>query len=142
TDLMQSSTAISATSSRNSGLPTKPRASPGATATADDSPGPPTVAVCLRAMATRLKAAGVDTPDLDGELLLAHVLHVSRTHLRAHPRRELTPNEHARFERLVTRRSAREPLPYLLGAWEFMGMRLRVSRAVLIPRPETEILVE
>src|SRR5438128_124805 len=105
---MPSSTAISATSSRNSGLPTKPRASPGTTATVVDSPAPPTAAACLRAAAARLRAAGVDSPALDSELLLAHALRASRTHLRAHPRRELTPAEYARFEGLVARRAARE----------------------------------
>jgi release factor glutamine methyltransferase len=91
---------------------------------------------------TRLAAAGVETPRLDAELLLAHVLGVNRAYLHAHPDRILTPDQETAFEALLRRREAREPLPYLLGRWEFLGMPFRVTPAVLIPRPETETLVE
>jgi len=90
----------------------------------------------------RLEAAGVDTPRLDAELLLAHSLGRNRTYLYAHLPDPLPADAAHRFARLLQRRAAREPLPYLLGAWEFMGLSFEVSPAVLIPRPETEVLVE
>src|SRR5262245_14159531 len=101
-----------------------------------------TVAWALRDATSRLRAAGVDSPALDAELLMAHVLGATRTALRGHPERLLTEAEAERYQALLDRRAAREPLPYLLGRWEFMGMSLRVTPAVLIPRPETEVLVE
>jgi release factor glutamine methyltransferase len=92
--------------------------------------------------AQRLAAAGVETPKLEAELLLAHVLQVSRTAVMAgiHP----PPTEaHLRsLEDLVVRRCTREPLAYLRGTQEFYGLSFKVSPAVLIPRPETELLVE
>ncbi|HEU4754813.1 MAG TPA: peptide chain release factor N(5)-glutamine methyltransferase, partial [Armatimonadota bacterium] len=101
-----------------------------------------TIRQALAAAIPRLERAGVETPRLDAELLLAHVLGRNRTYLVAHPQEALGAEERDRFEALLGRREAREPLPYLLGAWEFLGMRFRVSPAVLIPRPETETLVE
>jgi release factor glutamine methyltransferase len=102
--------------------------------------------VTLRTLLTgalpRLHAAGVESPQLDAELLLAHLLGRSRTYLYAHLGDEAPAEAAADFEALLTRRAAREPLPYLLGEWEFMRLRLKVAPGVLIPRPETEILVE
>lgn len=89
-----------------------------------------------------LQAAGVDTPRLDAELLLAHVLGTDRTALFAYPERRLTPEEASRFEAALQRRMGREPLPYITGTREFLGLPFRVTPAVLIPRPETEVLVE
>ncbi|MBI3946582.1 MAG: peptide chain release factor N(5)-glutamine methyltransferase [Armatimonadetes bacterium] len=96
----------------------------------------------LREAAGRLRDAGIERPRVDAELLLCHVLGVGRPRLIAHADRILSPAEHARFEGLVARRSARQPLPYLTGEREFMGLRFRVNAHVLIPRPETEVLVE
>ena len=90
----------------------------------------------------RLEAAGIDTPRLDAELLLAHVLDTNRTSLFAHPERSLTDRETERFEAALRRREAREPLPYITGVREFLGLPFRVTPAVLIPRPETETLIE
>ena len=89
-----------------------------------------------------LDAAGVETPRRDAELLLAHALGRDRTYLFAHTHDPLPAETAGLFDELVRRRAAREPLPYLIGAWEFMGMPFRVTPAVLIPRPETEVLVE
>lgn len=91
---------------------------------------------------SRLAAHGIETSRLDAELLVAHVLSVSRTWLAAHPESALTADQSQELESLMQRRERREPLPYLLGEWEFLGMLLRVTSAVLIPRPETEMLVE
>lgn len=78
----------------------------------------------------------------DAETLLAHVLGHDRAYLFAHPEAELTTEQLASFEALVARREAREPLQYLTRVQEFYGLPLRVTRDTLIPRPETELLVE
>jgi release factor glutamine methyltransferase len=81
------------------------------------------------------------TPALDAEVLLAHVLSIGRARLRSHP--EQPAHEHAgRYRALIARRAAGEPLAYLTGTREFWSLPLRVSRAVLVPRPETELLIE
>lgn len=90
----------------------------------------------------QLRVAGVETPQLDAELLLAQVLGRTRTYLAAHLPDPLPAEALAGFAALVARRVVREPLPYLLGHWEFLGLTFQVSPAVLIPRPETEGLVE
>src|SRR6266516_302733 len=101
-----------------------------------------TVRETLGSAIPRLAARGIETARLDAELLVARVLGVSRTWLAAHPEGVLTAEQHRSLEALLLRRERRVPLPYLLGEWEFLGMRLRVTPAVLIPRPETETLVE
>jgi len=101
-----------------------------------------TIAAALARAAARLRRAGVETPELDAELLLAAALGRNRSFVLAHPEDELARDVLATFRRAVRRRARREPLPYLLGRWEWLGMELHVTPAVLIPRPETEILVE
>lgn len=98
------------------------------------------VADALRAAIARL--SGSDSPQLDAELLLAHVLAGDRSHLRAHPDAELTATAAADFERLVDARVRGEPVAYLTGKREFWSLEMRVTPATLIPRPETELLVE
>jgi len=90
----------------------------------------------------RLAENAVDEAQLHAELLLAHVLAQPRLALALQRDRPLTAAECARFEALFLRRLAGEPLQYILGETEFMGMRFAVDRRVLIPRPETEVLVE
>lgn len=77
----------------------------------------------------------------DAEQILVHVAGRDRAWLLAHPEAQLPPTEASRFRALVSRREAHEPLQYLTGEQEFFGMNLRVTRDVLIPRPETELLV-
>jgi release factor glutamine methyltransferase len=86
--------------------------------------------------------AGAASPHLDAELLLAHALNMSRTQLKTHP--EATPSAESAtaYANLVDRRAAGEPVAYILGYRDFWTLRLNVSPAVLIPRPETELLVE
>jgi len=91
---------------------------------------------------SHLSAVGVDTPRLDAELLLCQALGWSRTRLYAHPEQVLSEDERTRFRRLVRWRVQREPLAYLLGHKEFFGLDFVVDPRVLIPRPETELLVE
>jgi release factor glutamine methyltransferase len=97
-----------------------------------------TVAAALRLAAERLAAAGVDTPEVDAELLVAHVLGTSRSGVHA-ARDDEVPG---RFEELLERRSKREPLAYVLGEWGFRRLVLKTDARALVPRPETEVLVE
>ena len=87
-------------------------------------------------------AAAVLGVRLDAELLLAHVLDVPRASVIARDERELTPEELGDFEQLLARRLAGEPLAYLTGTREFWSLELEVTPDVLVPRPETELLVE
>ncbi len=89
-----------------------------------------------------LSEAGCDTPRLDAELLLAEALGERRSALYADLQRQLDPDRRERFAALVARRAAREPVAYLLGRRGFRSIELQVDRRVLIPRPETETLVE
>lgn len=84
----------------------------------------------------------VDAPRLNAELLLGRALGLSRVQLYVQFDRPLTEAELAAFKELVQRRAAREPLAYILGEREFYSLRFEVSPAVLVPRPETEELVE
>jgi release factor glutamine methyltransferase len=97
-----------------------------------------TVREALRAAEERFACAGIETPRVDAELLLAHVLGVTRTALYAAPEREVSPG----FESLLARREAREPLAYILGEWGFRRLTLTTDRRALVPRPETEVVVE
>lgn len=85
---------------------------------------------------------GIDAPRLTAEILLAHVLEVDRVRLYVDHDRPLEPDELARFRALISRRLSSEPTQYLTGAKEFYGRRFLVDPRVLIPRPETELLVE
>ena len=92
----------------------------------------------LRAAEERLAAAGVDTPRVDAELLLAHVAGTTRSGLYADLDREVDGT----VEPLLERREAREPLAYVLGEWGFRRLMLKTDARALVPRPETEIVVE
>lgn len=83
-----------------------------------------------------------DTPRLDAELLLCHILSVTRTYLFTWPERELVPEQVSRFAVLLARREAGEPVAHILGEREFWSLSLKVNASTLIPRPETELLVE
>jgi release factor glutamine methyltransferase len=97
-----------------------------------------TVGEALRLAEHRLREAGVDTPSVDAELLLAHVLGVTRTGV--HERRD--HDVPAEFDALLERRRQREPLAYVLGEWGFRRLVLNTDARALVPRPETEIVVE
>lgn len=89
-----------------------------------------------------LRAAGVLTAALDADVLLAHVLGVSKESLYAHPDTEMSHGAMRRYRDLVERRASGEPVAYLRGFKEFYGLRFAVDPRVLIPRPETETLVD
>jgi release factor glutamine methyltransferase len=101
-----------------------------------------TAAALLEDAAAVLAAAGVSSPEWDAERLLRHVLGWDRATLVANPDRPVLEAEAERFRALLARRAAREPLQYILGTQAFWQHDFLVSRAVLIPRPETELLVE
>ncbi|MBD3674835.1 MAG: peptide chain release factor N(5)-glutamine methyltransferase [Planctomycetaceae bacterium] len=82
-----------------------------------------------------------DTPRLDAEILLAHVLNCPRIQLYVQYDRQLTEDERARLRAFVKRRAAKEPVAYLVGKREFFGLDFQVTSDVLIPRPDTETLV-
>ena len=96
----------------------------------------------LREAEERLASAGVESPRVDAEFLLAEVLGTTRSELHANSRRALTEDEAAELDRLLQRRATREPLAYVLGEWGFRRLALKVDSRVLVPRPETEIVVE
>jgi release factor glutamine methyltransferase len=83
-----------------------------------------------------------DTPALDAQLLLARVLRKPRSWVLAHPEKELSPARQQALSKQIERLEAGQPLPYVLGRWEFFGLEFLVDPGVLIPRPETELLVE
>src|SRR5205814_6920283 len=106
-----------------------------------------TVAGLLEEAAERLRASIAArepsaTPELDAQLLLAHVLGVPRTRLKSHPEERPHPSRIEEYRRLLARHAAGEPVAYLTGYRHFWSLRLAVTPAVLIPRPETELLVE
>jgi release factor glutamine methyltransferase len=98
-----------------------------------------TVSQALREAEERLAGAGVETPRVDAELLVAHVAGLSRARLHLEPSREL---DAIALEPLLRRREAREPLAYVLGEWGFRRLTLRTDRRALVPRPETEVVVD
>jgi release factor glutamine methyltransferase len=102
----------------------------------------PTIRDILADAIPRLTHAGVDTPKLDAELLLGHVLGRPRTWLWTHHDTGISDEDVAPFVALLRRREHREPIAYLLGEWEFYARPFTVTPAVLVPRPETELLVE
>src|SRR6266852_103246 len=81
-------------------------------------------------------------PRLDAQVLLGHVLNVDRAMLYAYPEHPLTLEQEQQFYQLIARRILGEPVAYLVGHKEFFGLDLLVDKRVLIPRPETEMLVE
>jgi len=101
-----------------------------------------TVGEALRRGADRLEAAGSETPRLDAELLLGHATGLARADLYADFARPLQPAEADALEALLARRERREPVAYILGEWGFRRLTLRTDARGLIPRPETEIVVE
>ena len=112
----------------------------------DNSPEPAaegfTVQSLLHGAALSFARAGSSSPALDAEMLLMQVLGASRTDLHVHAHREISPEEQNAFNALAERRLGGEPVAYLIGRREFWSIDLEVDSAVLVPRPETEVLVE
>ncbi|MBI2684219.1 MAG: peptide chain release factor N(5)-glutamine methyltransferase [Actinobacteria bacterium] len=107
----------------------------------EDTP-PLTIGEVVRKTTSFLAARGVSSARLDAELLVAHALGIDRLRVYTEHDRPLTRAETARCRALVARRGRREPLAYITGTRRFRNLQLAVAPAVLVPRPETETLVE
>ncbi|WP_138437805.1 peptide chain release factor N(5)-glutamine methyltransferase [Marinobacter shengliensis] len=97
---------------------------------------------CETLLNNAIEQIGGDSPRLDAELLLSHVTGLGRTSFRAWPEREVAPDQAQAFRELVAERVKGLPIAYLLGQQEFWSLPLKVSPSTLIPRPDTECLVE
>lgn len=100
------------------------------------------IAQARRMAAGRLRDASIETPDLDARLLVGHALGLTHAELISASSRHLSAREQAAIEALVARRLAREPVAHILGRKEFWSLPLRLSAATLVPRPETETVIE
>ncbi len=109
------------------------------------APSQPTDQTSLRAfidwLAHRLKPH-TESPRLDAQVLLGHILEKPRSWLLAHPEADITPQQKKALSRALSRLEAGVPLPYILGHWEFYGLDFNIDPTVLIPRPETELLID
>jgi len=103
---------------------------------------PWTVLKTLQWTVDYFKSSALDTPRIDAETLLSHVLDCQRIDLYLRYDQPLNEDELTRFKHLIKRRIRREPVAYLVGAKEFWSLRVEVNPAVLIPRPDTECMVE
>ncbi len=101
-----------------------------------------TIGVLVQLTKQYFQERGIENPRLDAEVLLCHVMNLERIDLYVRFDQPLEEQELSSYRDLVRRRSSGEPIAYLLGEKEFMGHTFKVSPAVLIPRPDTEILVE
>ena len=101
-----------------------------------------TLGEVLKGATEYLAGRGIDTARVDAELLLARALGLSRIELYTQHDRPLTDSERTAARELVQRRGQREPLAYVLGDWDFRRLTLKTDRRALVPRPETEIVVE
>ncbi|MCX7781892.1 MAG: peptide chain release factor N(5)-glutamine methyltransferase [Negativicutes bacterium] len=101
-----------------------------------------TIGAILKWTGQYFSEKGVESPRLDAEVLLSHILGRDRLYLYTHFDQPLNPDELAAFRECVKKRVMRQPVAYITGKKEFMGLEFTVNSAVLIPRPDTEILVE
>jgi len=96
----------------------------------------------LKLVISELLNVGIPTPQADGEWLLAHLLGCSRAEVYLHRDRLLNESEVQRLKELLSQRLRRRPLAYIIGCWDFFGLRIKLDERAMIPRPETEQLVE
>jgi release factor glutamine methyltransferase len=101
-----------------------------------------TVAAARRAVANVLRDAGNESPELESRLLIGHALDLTHAEIISGSDRQLTGSETAEIDGLVARRLRHEPVAHILGRKEFWGLELQINRDVLVPRPETETIVE
>ena len=102
---------------------------------------PLTIQQSLQTLAARIKLQS-ETASIDAQTLLAHITGQSRAWLLTHPEASLTPDQEINFAQAVSKLKNGVPLPYVIGRWEFYGLEFGVTPDTLIPRPETEMLVE
>ena len=97
---------------------------------------------CYKNAEAKLRSCGIEEAGQDARLLLEYVCKTDRTVLYAHPERELTPEQEQLYNQLIERRFTREPLQYITGEQEFMGLPFKTGKDTIIPRQDTETLVE
>jgi len=102
----------------------------------------PSIAEKLREATDILQSSGISEPRREANSLLAFVLQKDKTFLIAHPEYKLSDEEENRFQKFLSRRASREPFQYITGKQEFYGLDFAITKDVLIPRPETELIVE
>ncbi|MDE1326311.1 peptide chain release factor N(5)-glutamine methyltransferase [Vibrio aestuarianus] len=102
----------------------------------------PSIEIALKAVTTQLQESGSDSPSVDAAVLMCHVLDKPRSYLLTWPEKLLTAEQQQHFEQLLSRRLAGEPIAYIVGEREFWSLPLKVAPSTLIPRPDTERLVE
>ena len=102
----------------------------------------PTIEAARRALAAQFKSAAIESAELDARILAGHVLGLDLTGLISAAQRQLTPDESARLAQFARRRLAGEPVARIVGEKEFWGLQLQLSSATLVPRPDTETVVE
>jgi release factor glutamine methyltransferase len=102
----------------------------------------PTVREALRSAIERLKASGIPDAESEAEFLLTHLLKIKRHQIFINPERPMAEGEAVAFDSFIERRLRREPAQYITGETEFRGLELKVTKDTLIPRPETELLVD
>jgi N5-glutamine AdoMet-dependent methyltransferase PrmC (HemK)-like protein len=103
---------------------------------------PQSVAETRRALAAKFRAAGIESADLDARILIGQALRADQTALASDSARSITPAEQAMIDALARRRLDREPIARIVGQKEFWSLLLRLNSATLVPRPETETVVE
>ncbi len=101
-----------------------------------------TISHTLKSAVIKLAATGIDSPHLEAEILLSHILKKPREYLLAHGEKKLTAPRISNFKLLISRRLKGAPIAYLTGHKEFYGLDFKVNKNALIPRPETELMVE
>src|SRR5882724_3061350 len=101
-----------------------------------------TIAAARRTLSDAFRKSGADSPELDARILVGHLLGLDHTALAIFADRTLDENEARALAALAARRIAREPIARIVGHKEFWGLRLQVTPATLVPRPETESVVE
>ncbi len=101
-----------------------------------------TIKLALASAIKKLKQKAISSAHIDAEILLAFILKQTREWLLAHDDHELTSRQLAKFLTLISQRTSYEPLAYIIGYKEFYGLKIKVNNNVLIPRPETELLVD
>jgi release factor glutamine methyltransferase len=101
-----------------------------------------TIAAARRALSDAFRQNGIDSPELDARILIGHLLDLDHTALATSANRALDENEARALTALAARRIAHEPIARIIGSKEFWGLQLRITPATLVPRPETETVVE
>ena len=101
-----------------------------------------TFAYLLAEANQKFKKAKIKNPHLEAEILLSHVFKKTREYILAYPEKKLSKKQLADFNNLISRRTKGEPIAYLIGHKEFYGLKFKVNKNVLVPRPETELIVE